>query len=177
VTASAVAPSPASASADVRASASTRWWIWGFLAAFAIHDGEEAWYAVQRGGYYAFGRWETAAQTLAGIVFEFTLLWIVVVIAARAARPGWAVRIFAIVLGGWFLHGFFHLASGVASGGYAFGVVTALPCCLAYGAFAYARLYADRLLGPGWIAVTLVAGGIVALPLIVAAHLFGRLVA
>src|SRR5262249_14434295 len=163
--------------AEVHASASTRRWMWGFLAAFAVHDGEEALVIIRHGGMRAYGHWESTSQSLAGILFEFALGWVLVLLATRTARPGWAVRALAILLGGWTLYGLVHLATGITGDGYTFGVVTALPAAVVYGLLTLWRMYADRLLTRAEILLAFGGGAVVAAPLILIAHLFGRLAA
>jgi Protein of unknown function with HXXEE motif len=173
-----LAAEPATSTSDsARASTSTRWWMWGLLPAFIIHDGEEALYILLHHGSQQFGRWETPVQSLAGIAAEFTLGWMLTLAAVRAARPGLAMRLYAGLLAGWTLHGVAHLVDGLTHDGYAFGAVTALPACVAYGTVTLRRIYADRLLSRGWLLVAAVGGVAAALPLIYAAHRYGWLIA
>jgi hypothetical protein len=81
-----------------------------------------------------------------------------------------------MVLGGWTLHGLVHLATGMSGDGYAFGVVTALPAAVVYGVLTLWRMYADRMLTRAGMLLALGGGAVVAPPLILLAHLFGRLV-
>lgn len=151
----------------------SRWWIWGFLAAFAVHDGEEV-FAVWRGtGSTVFGHPETPLQSTAGIVLEGTLVWVLVLLSARAMRPGLPVRAFATVVAGWLLHGIGHLAAAVPASGYAFGAVTAMPCAVVYGAFCLRALRADGLLDRRWLLFAVLAGAPAAAPLVVLGHVWG----
>lgn len=155
----------------------TRRWMWGFLLAFLVHDGEEALSIIRSGGLQALGRWETPAQSLAGITLEFTLGWVLLLLAARSTRPNWTTWSFAVLIGGWTVHGLVHLGSGILVSGYTLGVVTAVPACVVYGAVTLQRMVADRLLTRRAVALCLIAGPPVAALLIVTAHMFGRLVA
>ena len=154
-----------------------RRWMWGFLLAFLVHDGEEALSIIRSGGLQALGRWETPAQSLAGVTLELTLGWVLLLFAAHAARPNWATWSFAVLIGGWTVHGLVHLGSGILASGYTLGVVTAVPACVVYGAVTLQRMVADQLLSRRAGALCLIAGAPGAALLIVAAHLFGRLVA
>jgi hypothetical protein len=155
-----------------------RWWIWGLPISFLVHDGEEAIFIVNEGGLFRDGELIlTTSQALAAMGLELTGLSLLALAAARAARPGWAVRAFTVMLAAWTLHGLAHLASGVAADGYALGVVTAVPACLAYGVLALHRLLADGLIDQRWLIGALVGGAALAPPLLMLVHAFGRLVA
>ncbi|MFI5960272.1 HXXEE domain-containing protein [Cryptosporangium sp. NPDC051539] len=158
---------------------SARWWIWGLLAAFVAHDGEEAIAIVrQHGLFMGDDRILTVTQGLAAILFEFGLYWAAVVAAVWTARPGWAVRLFGLLLAGWTLHGVGHLGSAIAQGGgYGFGSLTAFPCCVVYGILAFWRLRADGLLSRRELLAVVVLGLPASAPLLLGAHGFAHLIA
>jgi hypothetical protein len=157
-------------------SVTTRLWMWGFIPAFLIHDGEEAGYIIKHGGLTEFGMWQTTAENLSGILFELTVGWLLILFATRAARPGWTMRVYAAFVAGWTLHGVMHLVEGVAGHGYVLGSVTALPCAVVYGALTLAVVYRDGLLERRWLLLALLPGSLTALALILAAHGYGSLI-
>jgi Protein of unknown function with HXXEE motif len=170
---SARAPAPASSAP----SASARWWIWGLPLAFVVHDGEEALVAVRAGELRSLAAPLTVSQALAAICFELALFWLLAVLAAWSARPGWPMRLFGVALGGYTLHGLGHLAAGLAGRGYAFGVVTALPAVVVYGCLALYRLRAEGLLSPRELGACLGASAVLGGPFILLAHLVGKALA
>lgn len=109
------------------------------------------------------------------MTFELTVGWLAILIATRSARPGLPVRVFAVVLWAWTLHGVLHLVQAATGEGYSFGSVTALPAVVVYGCFALGRLYQDRLVERRWIVPTAVVAAITGVALVYAAHSWGSL--
>lgn len=153
----------------------TKLWMWGFLAAFLVHDGEEAGYIIKQGGLEGFGVFQGTAESLTGILFEMTLAWVFILLATRSGRPGWQVRLFAMLLSGWALHGVQHIVEAVAGHGYDVGAATALPACVVYGFLALCVLYREKLLDRRWLAWSVLGGGLIAVPFVALAHLYGSL--
>lgn len=150
-------------------------WMWGFLVAFGVHDGEEAGYIIKQGGLEGFGVFQGTAASLTGILFELTLAWLFILLATRSGRPGWQVRLFAMLLSGWTLHGVQHIVEAIAGHGYDVGSATALPACVGYGVLALGVLYRERLLDRRWLTISVFGGGLIAVPFVALAHLYGSL--
>jgi hypothetical protein len=161
---------------EARMTRPTRLWVWGWILSFLIHDGEEALYIVRHGGFKEFGVFQTVSQNLIGMMFELAVGWLAILAATRSARPGWPVRVLAVLLWGWTLHGVLHLVQSATGAGYSFGSVTALPVVVVYGCVALGHLYRDRLMQWRWIVPTAVVGAITGFALIYAAHAWGSLI-
>jgi hypothetical protein len=162
---------------DARTIRWARAWMWGLFASFLANDGEEAAHIVLRGGLYQGERLDlTVSQALSGMLFLLTVGWLVVLGAVRDTRPGWPVWICAGLIAGDTLHGVWHLVTGLRGDGYAMGVITALPACVVYGVLALRRLYGDGLLTRRTLPLCVLGGLVTAGPLVLLAHLFGRLV-
>jgi hypothetical protein len=157
-------------------STSARWWIWGLPIAFIVHDGEEVIATLRDGELQSIGAPLTVSQALAGILFELALLWLVSVLAVWSGRPGWPMRIFAVALCGYTLHGVVHVVAGVVGTGYVFGATTALPAVVVYGCLALYRLHADKLLSRREILGALLVSAVLGGPFIYLVHVVGRVI-
>jgi hypothetical protein len=150
-------------------------WFWLFPLLFAIHDAEEAAYVWMEGSLHNSISYTTlnVPQTLVAIGFELTIF---MAAAAWATAPGashLATFTFAVLLGGYTAHGFFHLYLGQRAHQYTLGVATALPLVVFGGFFIYAKLIETGTLSWTLAAASLVLGALFMLPLILAARRVG----
>ena len=96
--------------------------------------------------------------------------------AAWATEPGashLAIFTFAVLLGGYTVHGFVHLYLGWRARKYTLGVATALPLVVFGGLFIYAKFIETGTLSWTLAAVSFVLGTLVMLPLIWGARRVG----
>lgn len=159
-------------------------WYWLLPAAFVVHDSEElftlpSWIATHHTrlaavlrhvsmGEVVLGRLPTTfAQTASAIAVLLTIFGLVTWCAQRAEGRGVWQLAFMVLLGGFFLHGFIHLAQAIYFGEYTPGVITAGLVVVPVSLYLYLRLDRARLLRPA----TAVAGAIVGLVLLVPAVL------
>jgi hypothetical protein len=154
----------------------SRAWIWGFSLAFIVHDGEEVIATLRAGELKSFGAPLTISQGLAAILFELGLFWLISVLAVWSGRRGWPMRVFGLLLAGYTLHGFVHLAAALVSNGYVFGAITALPAVIVYGCLALYRLHADGLLTRREVAASFAASAVLGPPFLYLVHTIGRVI-
>jgi len=164
--------------------------MWLLPVAFVIHDAEEfvtwkAWLA-EHGATVAqwlqrsFGADPVAglqamsdAAVLRAMCVIFALLFVAT--AAFSAWPRPATRlIYLVVLGGFFLHGFVHLAQAIAVGGYTPGVVTALLVVIPCSILIYRGMSAREPMPARLIIGTAAIGALLILPAILLALSLGR---
>ncbi|TFI57589.1 HXXEE domain-containing protein [Sphingomonas parva] len=162
--------------------------LWLLPAAFLIHDGEELlvwkrWMAAHGAALpeivrRLFGEsGGVAAIPIAGIAAAMGALFVLFAAVAAAAATGrrGGVQAYAVLLGGFFVHGFGHAAQALLLGGYTPGVATAVLVVIPASLFLYARLFAAGAL-PRRSAVLLgAAGALLVLPAILLALSLGRL--
>jgi hypothetical protein len=150
-------------------------WYWWLPAAFVVHDSEEwltlpSWIAAHRDRLAillqlvpASERWLALMPTThlrAACAIAVLLAFFLVVTrgAMRAqGRGAWQVA-FCVLLGGFFLHGFTHLAQAIYFRGYTPGVFTAAVVVIPASLWMYRRLYRQRLLRPAAAAAQALLG-------------------
>src|SRR3954469_14205854 len=94
--------------------------------------------------------------------------------AASFSRSMAALYIYGLVLGGFFLHGFGHLAQGILLRGYTPGLVTAALVVIPFSLFVYRALWRSRALGRTASWVLAAAGAALVVPAILLALSSGR---
>lgn len=165
-------------------------WYWLLPIAFIIHDAEEVltmpdWVALHHDQLTAiFGRLHLPEQALdvihitrpallLGVGILLAIFVLVTECARRAGGQGVWQFAFAVVLGGFFLHGFTHLAQAVYFGGYAPGAITAGVMVIPASIYLYTRLDRSRLLTRRTAVVTALIGLAAFVPAIVLALTVG----
>ena len=164
--------------------------VWLLPVAFVIHDAEEfvtwkAWLAehgttVSQWLQRLFGTDPAAplqpmsdTSVLRAMSLIFALLFVAT--AAFSIWPRPATRlVFLVVLGGFFLHGFVHLAQAIVVGGYTPGVVTALLVVIPCSMLIYRRMSARKRIPARLAIFTAAVGGLLILPAILLALSLGR---
>lgn len=160
--------------------------IWAFPVAFLIHDGEEVLTAERfwrehrdrlplPGGITRRGKITTAAIGV-GVGYEFILVCLTSLLAARSRRPGRAMNLFTAALAVLFLNVFTHLGQTAWLRAYTPGVVTAPLVALPYTLYAFHRLFQAGLITPRSFARAMAAGALLGIPLVLSAHLVGLIV-
>ena len=164
--------------------------LWLLPLAFVVHDAEElaimpAWLSEHRAalsgllqGMPAMGdgslllHLDTGGIALA--MGAILLLFVAVTAAAVSSAYKIALYAYALVLGGFFVHGFGHIGQALVWRGYTPGVVTALLVVIPASVFLYARLWRSRMLGPAESVLLTAAGAALVVPAILLALSIGR---
>lgn len=161
-----------------------------FALAFIVHDAEEiltwSWWMRRHGRHIFAGRLAGRLQNVAGqTTGQFTVAVAVILVAAlaatysglRALANGGPLTVFAGALAVMFLHTFAHLATSLRYRSYSPGVVTGVIICIPYPLLAAAYLMQAGLLDWPVLGLGALLGVAVAVPLLLAAHGVGRLLA
>lgn len=136
---------------------------WLLPAAFLVHDTEElvtlpSWVVAHRSQLaalvrsaglpeHAVDRLPTSAPAFAGAVGVLLVLFLGVTWGATRARGRGPLQfVFALLLGGFFLHGFTHLGQTLFFGEYTPGSVTAAIVVIPASLYLYVRLFSAHLL-------------------------------
>jgi drug/metabolite transporter (DMT)-like permease len=163
--------------------------LWLLPLGFVLHDGEELatmpeWTAANRDtlsglfrrllGMSNRGHLQQLDQGGIALAMSAILfLFVAVTAAAHSSGRRIALQAYALVLGGFFLHGFGHAAQSIAFGGYTPGVVTAMIVVIPVSLLLYAWLLRSRMLGAGGIMVAAAVGAALVVPGIVLARSVG----
>ena len=150
-------------------------WFWLFPLVFLIHDAEEATFVWIKGSLHNSISYRTSdvPQTLVAISFELAIF---MAAAEWAGEPGalrLAIFIFAVLLGGYTAHGFFHLYLGWRAHTYTLGVTTAMPLVVFGGSLIYAKLIESGTLSWTLAATSFVLGALAMLPLVLSVRRVG----
>lgn len=119
--------------------------IWSFPLAFLLHDLEEiatmeTFVHATRESTPSFLRDLSEIKTpqvVLGVALEFVLITFSSLLASRAARN---MHLFTLVLAGFYIHAFGHLASAIVLRRYTPGVITSLLVVLPFSRYVYRRL-------------------------------------
>ncbi|NUT48545.1 MAG: HXXEE domain-containing protein [Saccharothrix sp.] len=110
---------------------------WGLLAAWVVHDLEE----LATMARWTRGRKHVPTTTTAEAAIAIGVVGLVIAAAAAdGARTGGRSRFFQSVLTGFGLHAATHVATGVVTGGYAPGLITAPSVVAPFSWWALRRL-------------------------------------
>ena len=150
-------------------------WFWLFPLVFLIHDAEEANFVWNKGSLHNSISHTTldVPQTLVAISFELAIFMAAAAWAGVAGAPRLAIFVFAVLLGGYTAHGFFHLYLGWRAQGYTLGVATAMPLVVFGDLLIYAKLIESGTLSWPLAATSLVLGALAMLPLVLLARRIG----
>jgi len=150
-------------------------WFWLFPLVFLIHDAEEATFVWIKGSLHNSISYRTLdlPQTLVAISFELAVFMAAAAWAGEPGAPRLAIFVFAVLLGGYTAHGFFHLYLGARAADYTLGVATAMPLVVFAGLLIYAKLIESGTLSWTLAAVSFVVGGFAMLPLVLLARRVG----
>lgn len=168
-----------------------KWLVWLLPPVFLLHDLEEIvllapWFRRYRPRLAELAAKNRLARSLAtsidltslqfsvGVAFELVLILTATLWAFFETEPGPGFYSFLILLGAMFLHVFTHLAQPLLFRGYTPGLVTALALVLPFSLYLYGRLLQTGLINGATIAWTVPLGGLILLPVILAAHAVGR---
>ena len=150
-------------------------WFWLFPLLFAVHDAEEAaavWIVGSLHNSISYKPLDVL-QTLVAISLELTIFAAVAAWAAESDTSRLAIFVFAVFLGGYTAHGFFHLYMGWRAKRYTMGVASALPLVVFGGLLIYAKLIQTGMLDWSLAFVSFAIGALLMLPLIRLARWFG----
>jgi hypothetical protein len=87
-------------------------------------------------------------EVFAGAVVFIALLSVsATLLAWRSMRPGWAMRLFTILVMARFANVFFHIGQAITLGSYAPGLVSAIALELPLAAWLIARLRSQKIIG------------------------------
>lgn len=164
---------------------------WLLPVAFLVHDLEElvtmpSWVAAHRAQLAALaggvglgeGAVDGLVLTVPALAVAMGLVLLVFVgvtwlVTRTRGRAPW-LFVYALVLGGFFLHGFTHLGQVVYFGSYTPGSVTAALVVIPGSLYLYVRLAGARVLGRGRAMVGAVLGIALLAPVVVVALAIGR---
>ncbi len=165
--------------------------IWLMPAVFIIHDAEEIitaqkWMAENRGlleplmKKYKFIKMAarsvdlTREQMSVAVVFELIIIIIATISAASNIAPGIGLYFFAALNGAFLLHVFSHIAQSYTLKKYTPGVITAAAVVLPYTLYVFHRFFYGGLLSLGAVLISLAAGAVLFLPIVLTGHYIGR---
>jgi len=109
----------------------------------------------------------TRSTVVLGVGILFVIFMLVTECARRSEGLGVWQFAFAVLLGGFFLHGFTHLAQAIYFGGYAPGAITAGVVVIPVSIYLYVRLERAGLLTRRAAAITALIGLAAFVPAIV----------
>ncbi|WP_255198469.1 HXXEE domain-containing protein [Halorarius litoreus] len=155
--------------------------LWLLPLSWAVHDLEEVvmharWASVRDGPETANDRSRLARRIVAlhstpasqfriAVLVVGVVLVVVTAAATRAPDGVWGV-VFAVLLGGYFLHGFLHVAQSLVLRRYTPGVATAVLVVVPASGVLYRVLFDAGLLGVEQAVGTAVVGGLVFVPVV-----------
>lgn len=168
-----------------------------FPLTFLVHDGEEiltieSWLATNGARLKAltvgtpFEAEAASAASMntaafAGAVFTLLLLILLCTCLMRRSlrqdRPNWLAAPFLTMTTIYALNILTHLGQSALWGGYTPGVVTAVLVMIPYCAYLYRRLFQASVLTARRLLLSIVAALIVGMPMVLAAHEIGRILA
>ena len=172
--------------------ASLRSALWLLPLVFVIHDGEEIltmprWIAGHRPLLERIAHKSpaarrvvanlptTTAQVAVAVAVELAVFLLATVLVAGDPRPGFALYVYAALLGVYTAHSLTHLGQTLLLRAYTPGVVTAVLLVPPVGGFIYKRLFEAGLLSRRSALLSAAAGVLGMVPLLLTAHFVGRM--
>lgn len=172
--------------------ASLRSALWLLPLVFVIHDGEEIltmprWIAAHRplleriadkspaARRVVANLPTTTAQVAVAVAVELAVFLLATWLVARDPRPGFALYLYAAVLGAFTAHSVTHLGQTVLLRAYTPGVVSAVLLVPQVGVIIYKRLFEAGLLSRRSALLSAAAGVLAVVPLLLTAHFVGRM--
>lgn len=157
------------------------WLIWLFPLVFAVHDGEELitmvpWFRAHT-ALFQSGPLAWLSPTQGSVAVAIGLVALLILLATflgdRAMRQGRLHPFFSAAAAGLFLNAFTHLGQSLIVGGYTPGVAT-VPILLLYALYLLRSLFAAGLLTWRRLGNSMALGGLLLVPLAVAAQAVGQ---
>ena len=165
--------------------------IWLMPAVFILHDAEELitaqkWLSENRGVLEPFVKKYrfiksavrsadlTKGQMSVAIVFELIVILFAVTASSSDITAGPALYFFAALNGAFLLHVLSHILQSAVLKKYTPGVVTAAVLVLPYALYVYHRFFWGGILSLPEVLISLGAGAVIVLPIILTGHFLGR---